>query len=199
MQAAAALIRRKNHGVSSCRAILFRTACNCAALLRLRLNRHLFPALAARKLNPAASSGCYSKQKGKPMNTEQRTEPQGRLLLRTMAMPTDTNPNGDIFGGWLMSQMDIAGGILAYETAYGRAATVAADKIVFHRPVSVGDVVACYGELIKIGNTSMQIHIEVWVHSASFDSLNEQRLVTEALFTYVAIDKDGQPRPVPQL
>ena len=118
------------------------------------------------------------------MNTEQRTEPQGRLLLRTMAMPADTNPNGDIFGGWLMSQMDIAGGILAYETAYGRAA---------------GDVVACYGELIKIGNTSMQIHIEVWVHSASFDSLNEQRLVTEALFTYVAIDKDGQPRPVPQL
>ena len=116
-----------------------------------------------------------------------------------MAMPADTNPNGDIFGGWLMSQMDIAGGILAYETAYGRAATVAADKIVFHRPVSVGDVVACYGELIKIGNTSMQIHIEVWVHSASFDSLNEQRLVTEALFTYVAIDKDGQPRPVPQL
>ena len=128
------------------------------------------------------------------MNTEQRTEPQGRLLLRTMAMPADTNPNGDIFGGWLMSQMDIAGGILAYETACGRAATVAADKIVFHRPVSVGDVVACYGELIKIGNTSMQIHIEVWVHSASFDSLNEQRLVTEALFTYVAIDKDGQPR-----
>ena len=133
------------------------------------------------------------------MNTEQRTEPQGRLLLRTMAMPADPHPNGDIFGGWLMSQMDIAGGILAYETAYGRAATVAADKIVFHRPVSVGDVVACYGELIKIGNTSMQIHIEVWVHSASFDSLNEQRLVTEALFTYVAIDKDGQPRPVPQL
>ena len=133
------------------------------------------------------------------MNTEQRTEPQGRLLLRTMAMPADTSPNGDIFGGWLMSQMDIAGGILAYETACGRAATVAADKIVFHRPVSVGDVVACYGELIKIGNTSMQIHIEVWVHSASFDSLNEQRLVTEALFTYVAIDKDGQPRPVPQL
>jgi len=168
-------------------------------LLRLRLNRPPLPALAARKPNPAAPSGCRSKQKGKPMNTEQRTEPQGRLLLRTMAMPADTNPNGDIFGGWLMSQMDIAGGILAYETACGRAATVAADKIVFHRPVSVGDVVACYGELIKIGNTSMQIHIEVWVHSASFDSLNEQRLVTEALFTYVAIDKDGQPRPVPQL
>ena len=135
------------------------------------------------------------------MITIQRTEPQGRLLLRTMAMPADTNPNGDIFGGWLMSQMDIAGGILAYETAYGRGGPRggAVDKIVFHRPVSVGDVVACYGELIKIGNTSMQIHIEVWVHSASFDSLNEQRLVTEALFTYVAIDKDGQPRPVPQL
>ncbi|MDO4878436.1 MAG: acyl-CoA thioester hydrolase YciA [Neisseria sp.] len=133
------------------------------------------------------------------MNTETPTEPQGRLLLRTMAMPADTNPNGDIFGGWLMSQMDIAGGILAYETACGRAATVAADKIVFHRPVAVGDVVACYGELVRVGNTSLQIRMEVWVHSSSFDSLNEQRIVTEALFTYVAIDQNGQPRPVPQI
>ncbi|MGF6148445.1 Uncharacterized acyl-CoA thioester hydrolase HI_0827 [Kingella potus] len=129
-------------------------------------------------------------------NAQQRTEPQGSLLLRTMTRPADTNPNGDIFGGWLMSQMDIAGGILACETAKGRIVTVAADKIVFHRPVAVGDVVGCYGEVVKIGNTSLQIRIEVWVHSASFASFEEQRLVTEALFTYVAIDGQGRPRPV---
>ncbi|MFP5073717.1 acyl-CoA thioester hydrolase YciA [Neisseria sp. WLZKY-1] len=127
-----------------------------------------------------------------------RTEPQGSLLLRTMTRPADTNPNGDIFGGWLMSQMDIAGGILACETARGRIVTVAADKIVFHRPVAVGDIVGCYGTLVKTGNTSMQIHIEVWVHSASFADFDEQRLVTEALFTYVAIDENGRPRPVGQ-
>ena len=129
-------------------------------------------------------------------DTPTRTEPQGSLLLRTMTRPADTNPNHDIFRGWLMSQMDIAGGILACETARGRIVTVAADKIVFHRPVAVGDIVGCYGRLVKTGNTSMQIHIEVWVHSASFADFNEKRLVTEALFTYVAIDEDGRPRPV---
>ena len=127
---------------------------------------------------------------------ETRTEPKGSLLLRTMTRPADTNPNGDIFGGWLMSQMDIAGGILAYETAKGRVVTVAADKIVFHRPVAVGDVVACYGEVVKTGTTSLQIRIEVWVHSAAFAAIDEQRLVTEALFTFVAIDAEGRPRPV---
>ena len=97
-------------------------------------------------------------------NTATCTAPQGSLLLRTMTRPADTNPNGDIFGGWLMSQMDIAGGILACETAKGRIVTVAADKIVFHRPVAVGDVVGCYGEVARVGNTSLQIRIEVWVH-----------------------------------
>lgn len=130
--------------------------------------------------------------------TNNNPQPQGDLLLRTLAMPADTNPNGDIFGGWLVSQMDIAGGILAKETAQGRVVTVAVDSIQFIRPVKVGDVVCCYGSVKRIGTTSITVKLEVWVNPVLRDE--ERRdgrfQVTEATFTYVAVDNDGHKRPV---
>ena len=136
------------------------------------------------------------------MNTqaaEISAPPEGELLLRTLAMPADTNPNQDIFGGWIMSQMDIGGGILAAEIAQGRIVTVAVQEMNFIRPVKVGNVVCCYGRCVRVGNTSLQIKIEVWVKTLMNDHLNDDRqLVTEAVFTYVAIDSNGTPRPVPK-
>lgn len=131
------------------------------------------------------------------MHTTELT-PQGDLLLRTLAMPADTNPNGDIFGGWLVSQMDIAGGILAKETAQGRVATVAVDSIQFIKPVKVGDVICCYGNVERIGTTSLTIKLEVWVNPVLRDEERQggRFRVTEATFTYVAIDNDGHKRPV---
>ncbi|MBV9200319.1 MAG: acyl-CoA thioesterase [Alphaproteobacteria bacterium] len=120
--------------------------------------------------------------------------PTGIPLIRVIAMPADANPNGDIFGGWLLSQMDLAGGSLAVQRAQGRCATVAVDGMVFHEPVFVGDEVSCYGELIKTGRTSMTVRIEAWRrHPPSGTS----RKVTEAIFTYVAIGEDRRPRPLP--
>lgn len=127
-------------------------------------------------------------------------EPRGELVLRTLAMPADTNANGDIFGGWIMSQMDIAGGILAKEVADGRTVTVAVDGMKFLHPVQVGDVVCCYGSVQRIGNTSMVLHLEVWVKPI----LREVELpgcrfkVTEANFTFVAVGNDGKKRRVPR-
>lgn len=126
------------------------------------------------------------------------TEPQGQLLLRTMAMPGDTNPNGDIFGGWIMSQMDIGGGILAYEIAQGRIVTAAVEKMSFLLPVKVGDVVCCYGECLAAGNSSLQIQVEVWVKRIGPQESHERFRVTHAVFTYVAIDGEGRPRPIPK-
>ena len=113
-------------------------------------------------------------------------------------MPADTNPNGDIFGGWLVSQMDIAGGILAKETAQGRVVTVAVDSIQFIKPVKVGDVVCCYGSIKRIGTTSITIKLEVWVNPVLRDKERQggRFRVTEATFTYVAIDNEGRKRPV---
>jgi len=130
--------------------------------------------------------------------TDPGAQPHGNLLLRTLAMPADTNPNGDIFGGWIVSQMDIAGGILAKETAQGRVVTVAVDRIQFIRPVKVGDVVCCYGEVERIGTTSITIKLEVWVNPVLREEERDSARfrVTEATFTYVAIDKDGNKRPV---
>ena len=120
--------------------------------------------------------------------------PTGIPLIRVIAMPADANPNGDIFGGWLLSQMDLAGGSLAVQRAQGRCATVAVDGMVFHEPVFVGDEVSCYGELVKTGRTSMTVRIEAWRrHPPSGAS----RKVTEAIFTYVAIGEDRRPRPLP--
>ncbi len=123
---------------------------------------------------------------------------RGRLILRTLAMPADTNPHGDIFGGWIMAQMDIAGGILARENTCSRVVTVAVDSIVFIKPVHVGDVVACYGEVVRIGTTSIKIELEVWVKPA-LDRPGEEAaelLVTKAAFTYVAVDSQGKKQPV---
>jgi len=127
--------------------------------------------------------------------TSGRTEPPGGVpLLRTIAMPADANPNGDIFGGWLMGLMDLAGGNAAGRRARGRIATVAVDGMVFHSPVLVGDEVSIYGEVVRIGRTSLRIEIEAWRRERAADSAN---LVTEAVFTFVAIGEDRRPRPVP--
>jgi acyl-CoA thioesterase YciA len=90
------------------------------------------------------------------------SEPSGELCIQTVAMPTDTNPSGDIFGGWLLSQMDIAGGIAARNLSRGRVATIAVESMVFNKPVQVGDVVSCYVDLERVGNTSMAFRVEVW-------------------------------------
>ena len=126
--------------------------------------------------------------------THQPKLPSGIPLIRVIAMPGDANPNGDIFGGWLLSQMDLAGGSLAVQRAQGRCATVAVDGMVFHEPVFVGDEVSCYGELVKTGRSSMTVRIEAWRrHPPS----GEARMVTEAIFTYVAIGENRRPRPLP--
>ena len=122
--------------------------------------------------------------------------PDSDPSIRIIAMPADTNPSGDIFGGWLMSMMDMAGANIAYKRAGGRVATVAVDKIEFHRPVAVGDVVSCYGNIIRIGRASLAIKVEVWVRRRVE---NEQFKVTEGEFTYVAISDDGKSRSLPGL
>ncbi len=122
-----------------------------------------------------------------------QNEPKGELVIRTIAMPADTNPNGDIFGGWIMSQMDLGSGILASKTAKTRVVTVAMEGLSFLEPVRVGDTVACYAWVEKIGRTSMTIPVEVWVQR--FRS-GEQVRVTQGVFTYVAVDSDGNPIPV---
>jgi len=134
------------------------------------------------------------------MMTVEQTEPVGDLLLRTMAMPADTNANGDIFGGWIMSQMDIAGAILAKEVANGRTVTIAVDGMRFHRPVKVGDVVCCYGRVDRIGDTSITLHIQTWVKPVlrKVESPETRFQVTEANFTFVAVDENGKKRSVPK-
>jgi acyl-CoA thioesterase YciA len=122
-------------------------------------------------------------------------EPRGQLSLRTLAMPRDANPSGDIFGGWVISQMDIAAGMMASQRSHGRVATVAIDAMSFQLPVFVGDILCVYTELLGIGTTSMKIHVEAW---ALRDKIGERVKVTEGLFTFVAIDERRRPRPVPK-
>ncbi|OUR97098.1 acyl-CoA thioesterase [Halobacteriovorax marinus] len=119
--------------------------------------------------------------------------PDGELSLRTLAMPGDTNPNGDIFGGWLMSQMDIAGSIFAMKQCGDKVVTVAVNSMVFHSPVNVGDIVCCYAECTREGNTSMTIKIEVFVVKRF---QQERTKVTEGVFTYVRVDDNGRPKPL---
>ena len=121
--------------------------------------------------------------------------PRGELAVRTLAMPADTNPAGDIFGGWLMSLMDVAGGIAAGAVAQGRVATVAVTDMAFLRPVKVGDVVCCYTDLVRKGRTSLTFRVEAW---ALRQRLGDRIQVTSADFTYVALDGDGKPRPIPR-
>ncbi len=119
--------------------------------------------------------------------------PKGLPMIRTIAMPADTNPEGDIFGGWLMSQMDLAGATLAYDEAKGRCATVAANEIVFFKPVFVGDEVSVYCKIKAIGRTSITVFIEAWRRSRKSPDCER---VTSGVFTYVAIGDDRRPRPV---
>ena len=128
--------------------------------------------------------------------TDAQREPDGDLLLRTVAMPADTNANGDIFGGWIMSQMDIGGGILAKEISKGRVVTVNVDGITFHKPVNVGHVVCCYGKCTKIGNSSLTIKLEVWVKPVLDKLADDRYRVTEAVFTCVAVDQQGKSRKI---
>lgn len=122
------------------------------------------------------------------------TQPTAQPAIRTVAMPADTNSNGDIFGGWLLAQMDLAGGLLAIRRAQGRVATIAVESMKFIRPVSVGDEVSLYAEIRKIGRTSMNISIEAWRRPRD---ATEMEKVTEAIFVFVAIGEDRRPRPVP--
>jgi acyl-CoA thioesterase YciA len=153
------------------------------------------------------------------MTTEPPSRPRGTLATRTLAMPADANPSGDIFGGWVLAQMDIAGGITASARAAGRVATVAVDAMVFHRPVYVGDVLCTYADIIRIGRTSIAIHIEAWAlrmrpsetgrggkgpgekgpgeKGRGEEGRGERVKVTQGTFTLVAIDDAGRPRPVP--
>src|SRR5437588_3446397 len=126
---------------------------------------------------------------------ENSDAPRGELVIRTIAMPADTNPSGDIFGGWIISQMDLGSGILAAKTAQSRVVTVAMEGLSFLQPVRVGDTVACYAWVEKIGRTSMVIPVEVWVQRYMS---GEEVLVTKGVFTYVALGKDGKPTPVPR-
>jgi acyl-CoA thioesterase YciA len=127
--------------------------------------------------------------------TTESATPHGELAIRTVAMPADANPSGDIFGGWLLSQMDVAGGILAHRVAQGRTATVAVDAMKFHRPVFIGDVLCCYAAVARIGTTSIAVKVEAW---AERRESTVKVKVTEGIFTYVAIDAERRPRPVPR-
>ncbi|MBK5073741.1 acyl-CoA thioester hydrolase YciA [Budviciaceae bacterium CWB-B4] len=130
------------------------------------------------------------------MSKQDRT-PRGELVLRTLAMPADTNANGDIFGGWIMSQMDIGGAILAKELARGRVVTVAVDAITFLKPVTVGDVVCCYAHCMRTGRSSITVNMEVWVKKVSSEPIGQRYCVTEAIFTYVAVNDLGTSRSLP--
>jgi acyl-CoA thioesterase YciA len=119
-----------------------------------------------------------------------------QLVMRVMPLPADTNPNGDIFGGWLMAQVDMAGAVLPSRIAKGRIATVAVNQFLFKQKVSVGDLLSFYARIEHIGTTSVTVHVEVY---AERDPANLQVVkVTEANLTYVAIDREGRPRPVPR-
>lgn len=129
-----------------------------------------------------------------PISDASQDQPHGELTVRLVAMPADTNANGDIFGGWVLSQMDQAGGIAGVERAQGRVVTIAIDAMTFLRPVKVGDVLSVYTSVDHVGRTSMKIHIEAWARRFR---THIREKVTDAYFTFVAIDEAGRPRPVP--
>ncbi|WP_185233656.1 acyl-CoA thioesterase [Teredinibacter franksiae] len=125
---------------------------------------------------------------------DEEPTPNGELVLQTLALPRDTNSNGDIFGGWLMSQMDLGGAIAAREVAQGRVTTVAVGSMAFLRPVPVGSTVTCYAEIIDVGRASVKALVEVWVKQYT----RKLQKVTEGEFVYVAIDDTGRIRPIPK-
>ncbi|TPQ37423.1 acyl-CoA thioesterase [Bradyrhizobium guangdongense] len=126
-----------------------------------------------------------------PKDTD--TEPHGDLCIRTLAMPADTNANGDIFGGWLLSQMDVGGGVFASKIAKSRTVTVAIDAMNFRKAVYVGDLVSVYATLVRTGRTSMTVHLEAW---ALRRRETQPILVTDGNFTYVSIDDEGKPQVI---
>lgn len=128
-----------------------------------------------------------------PHSDEAESPPASPPMIRAIAMPADSNANGDIFGGWLMAQMDLGGSNLAGRMANGRIATVAVDAMSFIRPVKIGDEVSVYAELVKIGRTSIKVNVEAWRRTREQAS---ERRVTKAVFTFVAIDSQGRPRPI---
>ena len=125
--------------------------------------------------------------------TAGQPEPQGTLTIRTLAMPADTNPSGDIFGGWVMSQMDIAGAIAAVERARGRVVTVAVEAMTFISPVKVGDILCVYTSIERVGTTSITVAIEAW---ARRNRLDDRVKVTDGRFVYVSLGEDGRKRPI---
>jgi len=129
-----------------------------------------------------------------PPHSAPLAPPTDQPVVRVIAMPADTNPEGDIFGGWLLAQMDLAGSTPAFDLAQGRCATIAVDAMVFHQPVSVGDEVSIYARVIRVGRTSIRVHVEAWKRPRA--SPNSSR-VTEGVFTYVAIDAERKPRLLP--
>ena len=124
-------------------------------------------------------------------------QPMGQPAGRVIAMPADTNPEGDIFGGWLLAHMDLAGATPAFQLAQGRCVTIALDGMVFHQPVSVGDEVSIYARVLKTGRTSIRVHVEAWKRPRDHAEAASVR-VTEGVFTYVAIGQDRKPRPLPE-
>ena len=122
------------------------------------------------------------------------SKPEGTLSLQTIAMPADTNWSGDVFGGWIVSQMDLAGAIHAERFSKGRCATISINQMTFLVPVKVGDVISCYTKILKVGNTSIQMQIEVW---DSHDASRTAKRVTEGVFTFVAVDVKGGKRQIP--
>ncbi len=126
-------------------------------------------------------------------DSESQDQPRGEMQTRTLAMPADANPSGDIFGGWVLAQMDIAGGIAAAQIAKGRVATVAVTAMTFHLPVLVGDVLCVYASEPRIGRTSITLNLEAW----ALRRQSGQRVkVTQGEFVFVALDEDGRPRAV---
>jgi len=115
------------------------------------------------------------------------------LTIQVIAMPADANPDGDIFGGWLLSQMDLAAGVVAQKKAKCKVVTIAVDSMVFKAPVRIGDRVCCYAKLLKVGRTSMTIRVRAWVTDKM---TSDRRQVTEGIFTFVAVDDSGRPQPV---
>ena len=132
-----------------------------------------------------------------PDSLPQRLPDDKDLVLRVMPMPADANGNGDIFGGWIMAQVDLAGAVLPARIVNGRIATVAVNEFVFKQPVSVGDLLSFYASVVRIGNTSVTVHVEVYAERNPQDLYVVK--VTEANLTYVAIDDNGTPRPIPNL
>ena len=122
------------------------------------------------------------------------SQPNGELTLRTLAMPGDANAAGDIFGGWVMAQMDLSAGIRAAEIAHGRVVTVAVKEMVFQMPVKIGDTLCIYTDVVKVGRTSMTLKVEAWAQRY-LSHLMEK--VTDAIFVMVALDEHGKPKPVP--